>query len=67
MCDRTPGDVKQAEDRVRRIGQRSTSVESVWITAFDCDEKVDTLLQSKDTSTQKVLKDGESTQRLTLK
>lgn len=54
--------MKQAEDRIRRIGQRSAVVTSVWITAaeFDCDGKVDEMLQQKDSSNQKVLADGES-------
>ena len=49
------GDVFQAEDRVRRIGQRSPTVTSIWISGFIIDEKLDKLLQSKDKSCQLVL------------
>ena len=54
----TPGDVLQAEDRIRRIGQKSAHVESIWITAMDMDVKLDKLIQTKDNSCQKILSDG---------
>ena len=54
----TPGDVMQAEDRIRRIGQRAKVVESIWICSCDFDKKLDTLLQSKDNRCQKVLSEG---------
>ena len=43
----TPGDVLQAEDRVRRIGQQSPVVYSVWISSTQFDQKLDSLLQAK--------------------
>ena len=49
------GDVFQAEDRVRRIGQKSSIVTSIWITGYPLDEKLDKLLQLKDKSSQIVL------------
>lgn len=51
----TPGDTNQAEDRVRRIGQKSMEVESIWIEAFDLDKKLDSLLESKSNNTDRVL------------
>lgn len=51
----TPGDVLQAEDRVRRIGQLSKSVESIWISANEMDMKLDKLLQTKDVKCQTLL------------
>ncbi|KAL7539166.1 hypothetical protein ACHAXR_011839 [Thalassiosira sp. AJA248-18] len=42
----TPGDVYQAEDRVRRIGQKRP-VRSVWIRAFPIDEQIDALINHK--------------------
>eukprot|EP01035_Chromulina_nebulosa_P018393 gene18393-24094_t len=54
----TPGDVLQAEDRIRRIGQKSKVVESIWIKINAMDDKLDKLLQSKDTSCQKILSKG---------
>merc|ERR1712087_338677 len=45
----TPGDVCQAEDRVRRIGQkRIDMVRSVWIRAFPIDEQIDKLIDHKE-------------------
>lgn len=43
----TPGDVNQAEDRVRRIGQ-TRPVRSIWIQAFPIDEQIDALLDHKE-------------------
>lgn len=54
----TPGDVMQAEDRVRRIGQTADEIRSFWIVGFDIDKKLDSLLQTKDKSCQTVLADG---------
>ena len=51
----TPGDVLQAEDRVRRIGQTSSTVTSSWISKYPVDEKLDKLLQTKDSNCQIVL------------
>ena len=51
----TPGDASQAEDRVRRIGQRSDQVDSIWIEAFSLDQKLDAMLASKASNTAKVL------------
>merc|ERR1712232_873963 len=42
----TPGDVAQAEDRVRRIGQ-TRNVRSIWIKAFPIDEQLDRLIEEK--------------------
>ena len=49
------GDVFQAEDRVRRIGQLSSVVYSLWLVGYPIDDKLDKLLQSKDKSSQIVL------------
>ena len=38
------GLLAQAEDRVRRIGQRASTVDSIWIEAFSLDVKLDTML-----------------------
>lgn len=51
----TPGDVLQAEDRVRRIGQKSSVVTSLWVSQFPVDNKLDQLLQTKDSHCQIVL------------
>ena len=51
----TPGDVMQAEDRVRRIGQSAAEVESVWISGFDFDRKLDDMLLKKLRCAEKVL------------
>ncbi|GAX13870.1 hypothetical protein FisN_5Lh235 [Fistulifera solaris] len=50
----TPGEANQAEDRVRRIGQMRP-VKSIWISAFDLDEKIDALLESKSQTANEVL------------
>lgn len=50
----TPGEANQAEDRVRRIGQ-TRPVKSIWISAFDMDEKIDALLDSKSQTANEVL------------
>jgi len=43
----TPGDVSQAEDRIRRIGQ-TRPVRSMWIRAFPIDEQIDNLIDHKE-------------------
>lgn len=43
----TPGDVNQAEDRVRRIGQKRR-VRSIWIRAFHIDEQIVNLIDHKE-------------------
>ena len=40
---------------MRRIGQKASTVESFWISAFDYDSKLDALLQKKNDCTQKVI------------
>ncbi|KAK1734784.1 SWI/SNF-related matrix-associated actin-dependent regulator of chromatin subfamily A-like protein 1 [Skeletonema marinoi] len=54
----TPGDVNQAEDRVRRIGQKRP-VRSIWIRAFAIDEQIDELLDHKDVTSNTVV-DGKA-------
>lgn len=58
----TPGDARQAEDRIRRIGQRATEVQSLWIAGFSFDDSLDKLLQKKDRNSLKVMEvtDGEN-------
>ena len=46
---------------MRRIGQQSATVTSIWISGFVVDEKLDKLLQSKDKSCQLVLNQAPST------
>jgi SNF2 family DNA or RNA helicase len=53
----TPGDTRQAEDRVRRIGQ-TKPVKSIWMMAFDLDKQIDQLLEQKSSTTRAVLADG---------
>ncbi|KAL7544859.1 hypothetical protein ACHAWF_008221 [Thalassiosira exigua] len=43
----TPGDVCQAEDRVRRIGQKRP-VRSIWLRAFPIDKQIDSLIDHKE-------------------
>lgn len=50
----TPGDAKQAEDRVRRIGQIKP-VTSFWMAAFDIDKQIDDLLEQKKKTSETVL------------
>jgi superfamily II DNA helicase RecQ len=50
----TPGDAAQAEDRVRRIGQKYP-VKSIWISAFDVDRQIDQMLESKTQTSNTVL------------
>lgn len=51
----TPGDTRQAEDRVRRIGQ-TREVRSIWMSAFDLDIQIDAILESKKQTTNVVLR-----------
>jgi hypothetical protein len=51
----TPGDAKQAEDRIRRIGQRAAEVQSLWVAGFPLDESLDRLLQRKDRNSLRVI------------
>jgi SNF2 family DNA or RNA helicase len=55
----TPGEAFQAEDRVRRIGQ-TKPVKSIWISAFELDEQIDQLIQSKKQTADAVLAGDES-------
>lgn len=50
----TPGDAHQAEDRVRRIGQ-TRPVTSIWMTAFELDKQIDSMLESKSQTSSTVL------------
>ena len=54
----TPGDLKQAEDRICRIGQLHAEVNSFWIRAYSFDDKLDAVLERKETSSHKVLSKG---------
>ena len=54
----TPGEVRQAEDRVRRIGQ-TKPVTSIWMVAFDIDRQIDAMLEQKKTSSHIVLEEGD--------
>lgn len=53
----TPGETRQAEDRVRRIGQ-TKDVTSIWMSAFDVDAQIDAMLESKKNASNAVLADG---------
>lgn len=50
----TPGDVHQAEDRVRRIGQ-TKPVTSIWMSAFELDKQIDDMIESKSQTSSTVL------------
>lgn len=54
----TPGEARQAEDRVHRIGQ-TFPVTSIWMVAFDLDRQIDAILQQKSTYSNVVLVDGD--------
>ena len=60
VCCRTPGEAMQAEDRVRRIGQ-TKPVKSIWMSAFELDQQIDTLLEQKSQTTNAVLSSNSST------
>jgi hypothetical protein len=53
----TPGEVCQAEDRVRRIGQ-NRPVRSLWISSFPIDEAVDEVIDFKAVNTSATI-DGQ--------
>lgn len=53
----TPGEMRQAEDRIRRIGQ-TKSMKSIWMSAFELDAQVDAMLEAKMQATNAVLADG---------
>jgi SNF2 family DNA or RNA helicase len=55
----TPGDVMQAEDRVRRIGQVASEVFSYWVCGFPFDDKLDSMLQRKNQRSAKVIEGRE--------
>mmetsp|Transcript_34703 Transcript_34703/g.73149 ORF Transcript_34703/g.73149 Transcript_34703/m.73149 type:complete len:1418 (+) Transcript_34703:228-4481(+) len=50
----TPGDVCQAEDRVRRIGQKRAT-RSIWIRAFPIDKQIDNLIHHKAVNSNSVV------------
>jgi Helicase conserved C-terminal domain len=50
----TPGEVHQAENRVHRIGQLQ-AVTSIWLTAFDVDRVIDSMLAYKHETAMRVL------------
>jgi len=50
----TPGDAHQAEDRVRRIGQ-TKPVRCIWMSAFDLDKQIDSMLETKSQTANAVL------------
>lgn len=55
----TPGEARQAEDRVRRIGQ-TKPVTCIWMVAFDLDKQIDQILEQKTNTTNAVLADGDA-------
>jgi SNF2 family DNA or RNA helicase len=55
----TPGDAHQSEARVRRIGQ-TKPVKSIWMTAFELDKQIDSLIESKARTAVAVLSSKES-------
>jgi SNF2 family DNA or RNA helicase len=50
----TPGETRQAEDRIRRIGQEKPCT-SYWMRSFDLDKQIDEVLESKSQTTNAVL------------
>ena len=56
----TPGDVHQAEDRVRRIGQ-TKPVTSIWMSAFELDKQIDEMIESKSQTSTTVLSEQSTT------
>lgn len=58
----TPGDVLQAEDRVRRIGQ-TKEVKSIWLVAFDIDKEIDSMIEEKKENTSKVIGNNNNSNR----
>lgn len=53
----TPGDTRQAEDRIRRIGQ-TNDVTSYWMTGFELDKQIDDMIESKEEASKAVLAEG---------
>ena len=49
----TPGDIMQAEDRIRRIGQ-TKNTRSIWMTAFELDSQVDAMLSHQSSPSQRI-------------
>lgn len=58
----TPGDAHQAEDRVRRIGQ-TKPVRCIWMSAFDLDKQIDSMLETKSKTANAVLVEGADSQQ----
>ena len=54
----TPGELVQAEDRIRRIGQQH-STRSIWMTAFEFDKQLDAMLEEKNQAAKAVLTKSE--------
>lgn len=50
----TPGETRQAEDRIRRIGQ-TKPCKSYWMCAFELDRQIDDVLASKNQTVTAVL------------
>jgi hypothetical protein len=50
----TPGELLQAEDRIRRIGQEKET-RSIWMTAFEFDSQLDAMLEEKNQASKAVL------------
>lgn len=50
----TPGETRQAEDRIRRIGQVKKCT-SYWMRSFDLDKQIDAVVESKKQTTDAVL------------
>jgi Helicase conserved C-terminal domain len=55
----TPGEVQQAENRGHRIGQ-TRPVTSIWLTAFDLDRQIDSMLAYKHATALRVLTNSTS-------
>jgi SNF2 family DNA or RNA helicase len=56
----TPGETRQAEDRIRRIGQ-DRDCKSYWMRSFDLDRQIDDMLESKRQATNAVLNRNDGT------
>jgi hypothetical protein len=53
----TPGDTRQAEDRIRRIGQTKNS-KSYWMSGFELDKQIDDMIVTKEEASNAVLAEG---------